>query len=265
MPSKIRFVRVADVDVAVHVSEPANVAQDAVRALFICPGFGSSASGGGTAELLRLSDELGFPAIAVEFEGHGKSSGSKDNLTISRAGDQLDAVFETFRPRLPTRGAACFGSSFGGTAALACQAKRGFFSALFLRSPAVDYCEARQFEYGTRGIDKWRESGTLEIPSGSGAIRSTYAFYEDAQQRDILAQAGKIKCPVVVCHGDGDRNVPHAQSVALVQRLGGTRSLHLFAGAGHGYDTDASRREYRRVLVDFLRRFVLGEELGHSA
>jgi acetyl esterase/lipase len=65
--------------------------------------------------------------------------------------------------------------------------------------------------------------------------------------------------PVLAFHGDADKTVPLAQSVALRDKLvaaGNTCELHIVPGGGHNYGGDVPewREKTRTLLNDFLRR-----------
>jgi acetyl esterase/lipase len=65
--------------------------------------------------------------------------------------------------------------------------------------------------------------------------------------------------PVLAFHGDADKTVPLAQSLALRDKLianGNTCELHIVPGGGHNYGGEVPewREKTRTLLSDFLRR-----------
>ena len=78
------------------------------------------------------------------------------------------------------------------------------------------------------------------------------------ERRDLARQANPVTYvskddpPFLVVHGDADRNVPHAQSVLLVDALravGVPVTFHTVAGGGHG---DFPDPQVRVLVTDFL-------------
>lgn len=75
---------------------------------------------------------------------------------------------------------------------------------------------------------------------------------ELAQQANPVAYVSSDDPPFLVVHGDADRNVPHAQSVLLVDALraaGVPVTFHSVAGGGHG---DFPDPRVRQLVTEFL-------------
>src|SRR2546425_1158091 len=71
---------------------------------------------------------------------------------------------------------------------------------------------------------------------------------DEAAARELCA---RVRCPVLVIHGDRDRQVPHARGAALAEATGGT--LVTMGGSGHApHLRDPGK-------VNLLPREVLGE------
>jgi acetyl esterase/lipase len=73
-----------------------------------------------------------------------------------------------------------------------------------------------------------------------------------ARQANPVAYVSKDDPPFLVVHGDADRNVPHAQSVLLVDALraaGVPVTFYSVVGGGHG---DFADPRVRQLVTDFL-------------
>ena len=90
-----------------------------------------------------------------------------------------------------------------------------------------------------------------------GPLPEQLAVYQD--RSPILHADRYTGTPLLVLHGDADAVVPVQQSQVFAERVraaGGTVSLHVYEGEGHGFRQPANQLdEYRRV-EDFLRRWV---------
>ena len=67
--------------------------------------------------------------------------------------------------------------------------------------------------------------------------------------------------PLLTVQGDGDTTVPVDQNQKLLTALtavGAEASLHLEAGAGHGF-TDSSWPRVEKVIFDFLTSHGIGK------
>ncbi len=79
------------------------------------------------------------------------------------------------------------------------------------------------------------------------------------RERSPLRDAREVKAPVLLFHGEQDRAVPSAQSVAFEQAVrshGGHAELVLYADEGHGFRREANRRDYLQRALAFLEKHV---------
>jgi carboxymethylenebutenolidase len=93
------------------------------------------------------------------------------------------------------------------------------------------------------------------------AVKAVVAYHPGRVKPEEVA---RVKAPVQIHHGTGDRAVAHTASQGLEKALraqGTTVELFLYEGRGHGflaytrptYDTEAAQLSWRRT-VDFLGR-----------
>jgi dipeptidyl aminopeptidase/acylaminoacyl peptidase len=76
--------------------------------------------------------------------------------------------------------------------------------------------------------------------------------------RSPILRVAQIDVPVLLIHGDGDENVPVAQTQSMAEALRGhgkdVESL-IIAGASHFF-SEQQNAQARRKLFDFLRRHL---------
>jgi acetyl esterase/lipase len=94
--------------------------------------------------------------------------------------------------------------------------------------------------------------GTVKSPHSQLLGGPVLERRELAHQANPVAYVSKDDPPFLVVHGDADRNVPHAQSVLLVDALreaGVPVTFYSVVGGGHGDFADA---RVRQLVTDFL-------------
>jgi dipeptidyl aminopeptidase/acylaminoacyl peptidase len=77
----------------------------------------------------------------------------------------------------------------------------------------------------------------------------------DLETVSPLAQAGKIRIPVLIAHGKEDKRVPPSQSAKLheaLQRLGRAHEYVLYPEEGHGFDKAENAADFLRRVEGFL-------------
>lgn len=71
------------------------------------------------------------------------------------------------------------------------------------------------------------------------------------------SHVARIKCPVLILHGDKDEEVPvvHANMLAdAIGAAGGEYELKIFGNAGHGLRTPEARHEMDSVVLEFIKK-----------
>lgn len=137
---------------------------------------------------------------------------------------------------------AVVGWSYGGYAALqAGVIGPDLYKAVVAIAPVTDLGIAR---------DEWRAW------SSGANVRDFFGDGPHIQQGSPARNAGTIKAPVLIFHGENDRNVGVRQSRVMDERLraaGGRSALVLFPGLDHRIDDSAARAAMLRRADEFLR------------
>ena len=69
----------------------------------------------------------------------------------------------------------------------------------------------------------------------------------------------KVKCPVLVLHGEKDEDVPvsHAHLLAdALKKANGVFTLKIFENTGHGLRTPEDRRDMDPIVLEFLKSYL---------
>jgi dipeptidyl aminopeptidase/acylaminoacyl peptidase len=142
------------------------------------------------------------------------------------------------------------GSSAGGFTALqSLVTKPGFYAA-----GVCSYGISNQFMLVTDTEFKFESRSSDML---LGPLPDAVAVY---RARSPLFHADKIVDPVAIFQGEDDKIVPKAQSDALVKVLqarGVPHEYHVYAGEGHGWRKPETIEAYYRVVLSFLRTYVI--------
>ena len=84
-------------------------------------------------------------------------------------------------------------------------------------------------------------------------------FPEAYRQISPTAHVAKIKCPVLILHGEEDEDVPvsHARLLAAaLEKANDDYTLKIFENAGHGLRSPETRREMDLVVLGFFKSIL---------
>jgi dipeptidyl aminopeptidase/acylaminoacyl peptidase len=190
---------------------------------------------------MRLARE-GFAAIAVTQPGFGKSEGPADFV-----GPKTLAVLTVAYRKLQKEGyvdpkrMAIYGYSRGGMAA----------SLL-----AVELDDVKAAVFGAGIYDFQKNYDESPLPNARKNMMAETGMTKEAiRQRSSILRMDRLKCPVLILHGEKDERVPVSQAVELRNRL---TQLHkefeikLFPGREHSIGPEVGD-----MTVDFFRRKLL--------
>ncbi len=172
---------------------------------------------------MRLAD-AGIAALAVSQPGFGKSDGPADYVGPKTL-NVLTAGFRMLQkePFVDPKRMGIYGYSRGGMAA----------SLL-----AVDMDDVKAAVFGAGIYDFQRMYDEATLPGIRDNMKRETGMTEQAVRvRSSVLRMEKLRCPVLILHGEDDKNVPVSQAKLLAKRL---RELHkdfdlrLFPGREHG-------------------------------
>jgi uncharacterized protein len=168
-----------------------------------------------------------FAARRVRFLCPDFNQPDFSTLTVSRMLGQLEKRIAS----LPPGDVVLIGSSLGGFVAVEAGARqvsqaRHPISRLVLLAPAVELEWERWSELGAGGIERWRQTGGVDVfhHAENRPQRLNFEFYEDAQK--YRPGARRMSQPVLIFQGQHDDSVSPAivEAFALAQA---DSTLHL--------------------------------------
>lgn len=222
----------ADISLAAHLylPETATTSPGALApGLVVGHGAGSRASR--HERFCLAAREQGFVVLALDFRGHGDSTGVADGPLEE---DILSAVDYLRSHPAVDPAAVCYrGSSMGGFYGLKA-ALRAEFAALVLLCPAGEAVM----------LDAIDSAATEDLPPGTETqtdrpAPTPLARWDRVRLRryfelqDSLRLAARVCHPVLIIHARGDQTVPLDHSCMLARHLAGDAMLMVLQGGSH--------------------------------
>ena len=170
----------------------------------------------------------GTAVLVVDYPGYGGSGGRATEAGLYAAADAAYAMLAARRDVDPSR-IYVYGRSLGSAAATYV-ATRHPVAGLILESP---------------------------FTTAAAMARQMYALLPRFIVRlslDNLGRMGRVRCRVLVFHGDVDRLVPTAMGLAVAAAAAGPAEVVLIPGAGHNETYDVGGKAYRERIWEFVAR-----------
>jgi pimeloyl-ACP methyl ester carboxylesterase len=203
-------------------------------AVLYAHGLGSTRHGEKTQAVEEACARRGWTFAALDFRGHGGSSGSHLELR----GSGLLADLETAQAALAGRGIrrlCLVGSSMGGWAsAWYTLLHPEVVAACVLIAPAFDFLRHRWSRLSEAERRRWRETGRLRLRNQWIDTELGYGLVEEIGRFPVERLAAELGRPLLIFHGMQDDTVPYEHSLALVQQAPYSHiELRLFKDGDH--------------------------------
>ncbi|MFZ5877047.1 MAG: alpha/beta hydrolase [Nitrospirota bacterium] len=213
-------------------------------------GFASSQRGEKATYFGERFVARGDAYLTFDLRGHGESSGTMKELTLTRALADVETVLAWARQRFSR--IAVIGSSLGGQlAAWAAARHPKDVTANLLIAPAFSFYENRVRELGPDGEARLRAEGYAVVRNEWVTATIGRELVEDAAGYGLDRLLPKYRTPTLILHGAEDATVPIAGSVEFVRRSA-ARPLELVAIAGG----DHRLTDHKAVLFDYMIGFL---------
>jgi dipeptidyl aminopeptidase/acylaminoacyl peptidase len=187
----------------------------------------------------------GFACVAISEPGYGKSEGKPDFMGPDSI-EAFAAGFKKFKsePFVDSEKMGIFGYSRGGMAASLLTLKLGkTVKAAVFGAGIYDFQKA----YDETGFDGIRENMKAETGMTEKAVR----------ERSSILEMTKLKTPVLIIHGENDKNAPTNQSLMLRDRLTQLKKdfeIIILADHKHGQ----FKGNFISPVIDFFSRKLKG-------
>jgi pimeloyl-ACP methyl ester carboxylesterase len=196
-------------------------------------GFKSEMTATKASALDAWAERHGRAYVRFDYFGHGSSSGSFRQGTITRWCDDALAVLDqlTAGPQI------LVGSSMGAwLALLIALARPNRVAALLLIAPAVDFTETLLWQrLDAEAQSQILDTGEWLRPSlyDQNPYPITRSLIEDGRKHLLLGGAIAVHCPVRIVQGMADPDVPWMHALKLVSALGPDTQITLVKDGDH--------------------------------
>jgi uncharacterized protein len=194
--------------------------------------------------------DAGFDVLAPDARGHGESGGFATYGV--READDVVRWAAWIRGRAPGACVYALGSSMGGAHVLMAEASRPTFCAIVSDSAFATFFDAGLDRIGGRlGLgDAGRWLGRPAAYAGLGYVRVRYGV--NLMDADPARAMARVHVPVLLIHGDADRNTPPYHAAALA-RAQPAAAVWLVPRATHTAAWRAEPRAFPGRIVAFFR------------
>lgn len=234
------------------ISGVLNVPEGATKAVLLNHGLGTGKDSGTCIKLQEKLEKQGIATLRIDLYGHGQSEGDFEDLTVSKACDDIRQGLKVLR----SKGFSVVGlegASFSGIASIIVASEDKDLAFLALKAPVSDYLDLEIQRNGQEYLDNWKEVGHKEFFSKLyGPRKIKYAFVEDFMKYNGYDLAATISIPFFIVHGDKDDRVPLEQSKKTCS-LSSNCQLEIIEGADHNFT------EHKELVVNKLFEFIMSQ------
>lgn len=209
---------------------------------------GLGASKAHMIDYILLAQEQGYPALAIDFRGHGASDPSLTSIGFYESRDAVAAM--QFVRQKGAGDPVLWGTSMGAVSALLAAAKDGSAAGVIADAPFDTYRNTvlhhAQLMYGLSEYP----FVALAFPMIESRARFRIADV------DCLRAAGEIHAPMLVLAAEKDTRMPIPVVHSVYDRAAGPKEFWVIPGEGH--ENRNFRQEFRDKVAGFLGKIRKG-------
>lgn len=202
--------------------------------VMILHGFTGNKDNRPLTDIVNSLEKEGIASIRFDFNGHGRSEGRFEDMTVLNEIEDARKVFEYVKGLEYVESVSVAGHSQGGVVAgmIAGELGAGNIRSIVLLAPA-----AVLRDDAIRG-NIFGVTFDAGNPPESVKIFADYSIGREyiltAQTLPIYETSGKFTGPVCLIHGNSDRIVPYTYSIRY-NGIYANSELHLLDSADHGF------------------------------
>lgn len=213
-----------------------DVVKGKIPVVILCHGFGANCDWNLFKDIADDLQKAGIAAIRFDFNGHGRSEGRFQDMTVPNEIGDLKCVVAWAKSQPWVSSISLLGHSQGGVVASMAAGELGAkaIRSLVLMAPAA-VLRDDALRGNTMGAmyDPWNMTEDyVQLPFGG--IKLGRKYIESALTLPIYETALKYTGPVLVMHGTYDRVVPYTYGERYHQGYRNS-SIHIIPGEDHGF------------------------------
>lgn len=200
----------------------------------------------------------GNAVLRIDLFGHGQSDGDFQDLTITKAGQDVQAAVKYLqrRSKVDPFSIAAVGHSLGGSAILFARAHGARLKTFVLVAPVGDTKYHVRFEYSPAFRRAWKREKILMFTNRRGVTLSLrYSYYRDMAKIDLRSLSRDNHQPALIIHGTRDQSVPLEESRRLYQVLTAPKTLLIVPGADHNFRNPYHERRLFREITNWIGHY----------
>lgn len=219
--------------------------------VIIVHGYSSSKDGKTATGIACELNKRKINSFRIDLSGCGESEGGFADQTVTLMSEDILSAINFVKNRGYTT-VLLFGSSGGGLACMVAALKCKDIKKIGLKAPVSDYVSQRINKFGKDKIKEWKEKGYIFYEAQDGRrLKANYSFFEDAKENIIYGKAKNISCPVLIIHGDCDREVDLQQSKKIIKNFPNGR-LIVLEGANHALEINGHMGKSETLFGDWF-------------
>ena len=199
----------------------------------------------------RRLAQSGILTLRFDFAYVGESNGKFEDITCSGEVDDLAAAYAYVQGHQPG-GTAILGSSMGGTVALLFAAQEPSVTGLVTVAAPIHPEKFPRRLLNVAQLQQWRTRGFTYY----NGRRLNVSLLDDLDCLDVSVAARRVKCPVLILHGDADEVVPVEEAYELSRCLAGTKRLSILKDTDHRLSNPAVLRQAIDEALAWLMQHV---------
>ena len=248
-------IRGAEGEIAYKITLPEgfDATKDKVPMVLLMHGIFASKDFIPMPQLAKGLAEAGIASIRFDFNGHGKSDGRKQDMTIEKELADAKAVWDYVQSLPYVSGVGLLGHSQGGVIAsmtagrLAAEGTVPAGMVLIAPGSVIkEACQGGKFFNAT-----FDPKDPPEYIRCWGLYKLGRVYLVTTQQLDIYGTAAAYHGPVLLLHGDRDGIVPMWCSERYLQTYGPTATLKVVEGENH--TITRRRKQVIASTVEFFK------------
>ena len=165
--------------------------------------------------------------------------------------EDLKAAYDFMQSRQPGQ-TAIFGSSMGGTVALLFAAEEPSIAAVVILAAPVHPENFPRRMLTPKQLQRWRERGYTTY----NGQRLNVSLLDDLERLNVPEAVRRIRCPVLILHGDADEVVPVAEAYELHECLNSPKRLTIFNNTDHRFSNPEVMQRAMTEALDWLTEHV---------
>jgi esterase/lipase len=196
----------------------------------------------------KFLQSKGYPTLAFDYSGHGESEGDITNTTATAWKDDLNAAIDFMKQHCD--GIALLGFSLGGMSSLLCSSRSNATIAI---APPTNFRKLVTHFIKTGLVKKLKEFIDF------GGLNIKHSFITDSAKYDMKNIMKKIKCPILLIHGDEDDIVPLSQSQEIIEYINEPKKLVIIEGMTHNVTSADQMTIIYKEISEWLEKYLYSE------